>query len=702
MASKERQTILFVADQPEQYGLRLVVENAGYAMSFRNTLVSGLQFLIAQKADAVVVDAAVESGRGLDLVGAVRNDDKLKNLPVIVLAKDDRQAAVCVQAFAAGADEFIQVPFLPAVCLARIGRLVKRSVKEAIGASLSVQVTPKELPGIMQYIEAELKTGKLNIVSQDKTATIFFKEGRLVNAAAPEYEGLDVITEVLCWPSSQVTFVETPLDPKDLKFETQVTGVIMNCAVGVDEYHDVRRTLPAEDVMFWPGQPLPADAAEPQRQILLAALQGYSVSDLLHGVHPSERKATLWLHELIEKGHLVVGTTAFADYASSCRKHYRNSYLTGRLSTLRTILADVPFPLELPPGFVSMGMADWLSPVPKLMLVGDNAEHLTLFMKSLGQIYTATINKQPAERRYGRSVMVSRLDFGNKAVIDVVALPLVNDPAFGGNLEEYLQDAFAVIQFEWAHDQETSRHARRVHRLLRQRFGGVVYNVVPRVPSPDGKFMFKINCVHCGFKLAVDMEEAGFTGECPVCNQTIAIPNSMDNLANVMQLPDDVPVVTIEPGQALHCRDLLLMVLDNVLTYCAHTQQVPSSGSDSKSGVRELHKVKKTQIEVAETQMMRMPGPGPGMSVEPVASDYLPPGAQGQPAPGVAYDPAAFAPLPQEEEVPEEQPQVNEILSLLAQEKPREQAPLDLNALLHGDDEENIDDLINRRPQDRR
>jgi vacuolar-type H+-ATPase subunit C/Vma6 len=62
MAAKERQTILFVADQPEQYGFRLVVENAGYAMSFRNTLVSGLQFLIAQQADAVVIDAAVEGG----------------------------------------------------------------------------------------------------------------------------------------------------------------------------------------------------------------------------------------------------------------------------------------------------------------------------------------------------------------------------------------------------------------------------------------------------------------------------------------------------------------------------------------------------------------------------------------------------------------------------------------------------------------
>ncbi len=696
MADPERQVILFVADHAEQYGVRLMLESSGYKIVHRDTLVSALQFLMAQEADMALVDCALQSNRGLELCRTICNDPTYQGTPVVMVGRDDKQATNCLQSFSYGAEDFVQAPFIPAVLLARVGRLLKKNLQGAISGSLSVQVNAAELPGILQYLETEMKTGTLNIESGERTATIYFLEGSLVNARTPDMEGFDVITEVLCWPTSQVTFVEEDIDPKENKLQAQITGVVMNCAVEVDEYHEIRRNLPDNDVTFRQGVPLPDDAPDPQRQILYAALHGYSVEDIIHGIHPSERKATMWLNELLENDNLRVGPKAFGDYTDYCRQYYGGKYVSNKLTAIRTILSEIEFPLR-PPGHASLASCDWLSPVPRLMLSADNREHLKVFVKTVSDLYKCSTKKQSPERRVAKGVSLQRFDFGNKVAFEMMTLPEVTDHEFAMNLDEYLQDAFAVVHFASAQDQETNRHVQRVERILRQRFRGVYYHVVPRVFNDDGKCLFKINCLHCGFKLAVDMDEAGFSGDCPVCGRSISIPDSMDNLSNALSLPEDVPVVRIEPAQPLHCRDLLLMVIDTVLQLCSPQAAETTAGG---SAVQEQQpKAKRTKISVAETQAFRVDGelgnPGETQSGGfQVVPERLPREVVEQPPPvdDENVDPNAFAPIPQDVD-PEDAPKYNEVMNLLSQEKPEDE--IDLASLLQ-DDDEDIDDFISK------
>ena len=67
----------------------------------------------------VITDVMLPGQSGLDLLGLIRQDDRMVRLPVVVLtALADAESAVA--AFAAGADDFVSKPFNSAELLARV------------------------------------------------------------------------------------------------------------------------------------------------------------------------------------------------------------------------------------------------------------------------------------------------------------------------------------------------------------------------------------------------------------------------------------------------------------------------------------------------------------------------------------------------------------------------------------------------------
>jgi hypothetical protein len=83
-----------------------------------------------------------------------------------------------------------------------------------------------------------------------------------------------------------------------------------------------------------------------------------------------------------------------------------------------------------------------------------------------------------------------------------------------------------------------------------------------------------MDCGKCGYKLAVDIDGVGDTGICPICNAEIVMPDCLDNLARVLQLPRDVPVVQARPDDPRHARDLFLLVLDTIIYTAGHPENV--------------------------------------------------------------------------------------------------------------------------------
>lgn len=581
---RRRAAILFVAaEADERYDLAAILDENDYEVHCRSTGTAAYQLLSVTPIDLVIADVQLLEGPGAPFVQALSMDDRY-DLPVMMIGEEDDDGTSTRDAFEAGAEDFIECPFIEGALLARVQQVLKRAGRDTSTTSMNVKVSSDEVPGILQFMAVEMKTGRLQVRSESETAQIWLSEGRLVQAQAPNCEGREAIIEVLSWPTVLLTFHEELLHSKDIKMNESVDSVIMNSVVEVDEFREARDQLPTDDALILPGdESLPEDAPENKRKIYDLALNGFSVGELVQG-HMSRVRATLIFRELVEEKVLQVLPTAFENYASTCKGFYQNRHhLEARLGATQLHLRNINFPLPPIDHNARSSPTDWLRPVPRLLVAGDRDENVTAYLQTIQDLFTAAFRRRPPTHSEREGMSILRLEFDDHQAIDLQQLPAGIDLSARRLLDELLLEVCGIIFFVTHQDADTLRNCMRLIRQLRRRFLGVFTFVVPRVPKPgtedddEPRYVFKISCVHCGYRLAVDMEEAGYTGTCPVCQNDLLIPDPLDNLAETLKLPDDVPILMVDPAETYEARDLLLMQLDSMLMYCRPERSTTTS-----------------------------------------------------------------------------------------------------------------------------
>ncbi|MCH2176047.1 MAG: response regulator [Lentisphaeria bacterium] len=598
--SSEAASILFISDQPNSaYSLKDVLENNSYGVNCCDSILRGLRFLNMEKPDLAIVDLGLEGGKGLNLCHAIRSD--YRDVPLIAIYPD-ADGTICAQAFEAGVEDFIEYPFKRPALLARISRLVSKSISGSLGASLSVQITSNELPGILQLLETEEKTGRLEVLSGELNAEVYLIQGTMIRARCGELISNDAIAELMCWQILEVTFHEEDVAEDLIEMQLKVASVIMNCAVEVDEFREIRSHLPKDDLVYLPTEKTPdATQEEGLRNIYDAALMGYETSVLVTRIYPSERKSTIWLNTLLEEGYLTTSTNKYLHYIDYAKDFYGKQDYDALFEQIKDYFGRVTQEVDWSQGkSLSKENTDWLTSRKRLIVLGDNDEHTQVFIDSMIRIYITLNRVKPADRQVAKNVHLYRFNLNGES-FDLVHLTKIKGDDVYQDLEMALEGAFGVIHFASSQDHETNSHVRRIQRVMHRYFTGVFYHVVPRVPDKNGQYMFKFNCFHCDFKLSVSQDDAGIAGECPVCSNALSIPHALDNLAYALELPEVVPVVTIEPMLEVHCRDLVLMTLDSIKNIVdgdkMHIGQMTVKG---------LVRKKSRQLEIAETRRIEL------------------------------------------------------------------------------------------------
>ena len=506
--------------------MQQMLQNSGCTVHSRNTVRGTVQYLIVQRPDLLIIDSSVDDERGVELCADIRADAQFLDLPICMIGEDFDGSPLEIAAFQAGVDDFMRVPIVPLVFLARVRQLIKRKLNQAIRAALNVQVSASELPGILQYVDAEKRTGRLIIRSNAREAVLTIREGNLVDAMMDgQPGGPEIITNVLFWPSSKVTLKEEKVRSDQGTFEHRLSGLLMKSCVEVDELNAMKKNLPARDAVFEEGEPLGDDCPKEKARLFELALNGYSVDGLLVNCDASEQDAIVWIHELVDGKNLTVRPSAFHDYAESCRKAYAQTKVHRSAKAIRAALNDLELK-EKPQIRSGKKLPDWKRTLPQIFVVGDNDDHLQLLIKSIERVYANARQAESVSRQLASHTTGYQFDFRHNdkaAGFEVVVMPTIGNPAFGKALEEVMRSPIAALHVASAQDRRTSVKARRAHRVFRKTFQGVYCHVVPRVADNDGMFTFKISCSHCGSKLAVDSEEAGFNGECGVCSRAIVV-----------------------------------------------------------------------------------------------------------------------------------------------------------------------------------
>jgi len=170
-AENQSATLLIVDDdQQHRERLREIFENAGYRVVTATEAASALRVLKGVRCDLVALDLEMPGVDGLSLCKLLRAQPLTSKLPIIALSESDDEARK-VQAFTAGADDYITKPSTPGELLSRVSLHVRTSQREwaLIGSNRELRFLSEIGRGLLRALEPEQLVRRVAGATYDAT-----------------------------------------------------------------------------------------------------------------------------------------------------------------------------------------------------------------------------------------------------------------------------------------------------------------------------------------------------------------------------------------------------------------------------------------------------------------------------------------------------------------------------------------------------
>ena len=124
--------VLVVNDLPDQLDLMdAVLRKAGYAVFTAEDGRAALEVARRERPDLVISDVLIPGLSGIEFCRLIRQDEQLRALPVLLVSAQRTDTGSVIEGLAAGADDYLEIPFDSAKLVAKVSRLIERAALEA-------------------------------------------------------------------------------------------------------------------------------------------------------------------------------------------------------------------------------------------------------------------------------------------------------------------------------------------------------------------------------------------------------------------------------------------------------------------------------------------------------------------------------------------------------------------------------------------
>src|SRR2546423_8773831 len=261
-------TLLIVDDEASvRRRLRQIFESAGHRTIVAPDAPRALSLLHKEHCDLVILDVEMPGVDGLTLCRLLRANAATKQLPVVIFsAKDDENRKV--EAFAAGADDYIVKPSTPREILTRVSAHLETAQREwaLVGSNLELRFLADLGRGLLRALEPEQVVRHVAGATFEGTgaalcaAAVQINQDQLVVCAfdregSAEDESLVYLDRLKAWLASQASSTSALVDERSnfflrddahrveyaapLRFSGRTKGVIV---VGFDQPNDCGET----------------------------------------------------------------------------------------------------------------------------------------------------------------------------------------------------------------------------------------------------------------------------------------------------------------------------------------------------------------------------------------------------------------------------------------------------------------------------
>ena len=242
------ETILVVdADAKSQKVLEFTFKNAGYQVVITDTIRDAIQTVGANPPDLIITDTTLPDGDGFGFCEQLKRNDRFKDIPVVFLTEDD-SVAQKMRGFELGASEYLTKPIYVKEVTSRVELLLQRRAKEQL-SDTDTEVLEGELSEItmidlLQTIESELKSGTLQLDRERYQATVWFREGNILDAICGNLQGEEALYRLMLWPKGQFVLRYHDHIRRADHIEKDSSELLIEGMRRFDRWNEMVRTLP--------------------------------------------------------------------------------------------------------------------------------------------------------------------------------------------------------------------------------------------------------------------------------------------------------------------------------------------------------------------------------------------------------------------------------------------------------------------------
>jgi two-component system alkaline phosphatase synthesis response regulator PhoP len=164
-----KEKILVVDDEEDILELvRYNLSREGYRVTGSLTGEDALRKVRSGTFDLIILDLMLPGMDGLAFTKTVKNDSRLRSIPIIMLTAKGEEADI-VTGLELGADDYIAKPFSPRVMIARVRTALRRK-KEA----------PQDEMAVIKIHDLEINPGRRSVLAQDDPIDLTYTEFQLL------------------------------------------------------------------------------------------------------------------------------------------------------------------------------------------------------------------------------------------------------------------------------------------------------------------------------------------------------------------------------------------------------------------------------------------------------------------------------------------------------------------------------------------
>lgn len=252
----KQQLLLVDADPASVRVLEVSLKKAGFSVTTAADGQDALAKLELSAPDLILTDTRLPRVDGYELVRRIKEMPALASLPVVFLTSQ-KSVEDKIRGLELGVEDYLTKPIFVRELIARVHLLLTRRTHQRLSASsptsrrttLSGNLADMGVVDLLQTFELGRKSGRAKLQDGELEATIYFRDGKVVDAEHGRLKGEEAIYRCLIWTAGAFEVEFEPIEREEVIL-TSTQGLLMEGMRRVDEWGRLCEQLPPLETVF--------------------------------------------------------------------------------------------------------------------------------------------------------------------------------------------------------------------------------------------------------------------------------------------------------------------------------------------------------------------------------------------------------------------------------------------------------------------